>query len=136
MLEVLNKRYKAISNLFVHTLEDEHHVYPAPISVYVSIEDENKDIKNTVKLGFTSFHDSVLPITYFSLFFYLLSYEYKIETFYVEGLEKVETSTDLHGYTGTYKFVEGSILLNLGEEELYDKYKNFKNKLHSTNSAN
>lgn len=124
MIELFNKKYKASSNIFVNTVENDKYTYPAPIGVYATIEDEQKNLKNQVKFKFSSYYDSLLTIDFhFSAFMYLLTYDYHIETVYIEGLEKEEITTEINGYGGVYNFMNSNVLLNIGEEEIYDDYK-------------
>lgn len=124
MIEVFNTKYKAVSNIYVHTIEDEKYTYPAPLYVYATIEDEQKNLKNQVKFRFSSYYDSILTIDFhFSAFMYLLTYDYHIVTLYIEGLEKEEITSEVSGHGGVYNFMNTNVLLNLGEDELYDRYK-------------
>lgn len=124
MLILFDKKYKACSNLFVHTVEDEKFVYPAPLSIYASIEDEQRQLKNQIRFKFNSYYDSILTLDFhFSVFMYLLTYEYRMETILIEGLQKEELVSESNGYGGIYNFMNTSVLLNIGEQEIYDDYK-------------
>jgi len=124
MITVFNKNYKAVSNIFVHTVEDEKFTYPAPLSLCATIEDDAKHLKNQVKFKFASYYDSILVLDFhFSIFVYLLTHDYRLHTLYIAGLEKEEISTELYGYGGTYNFSNVNVLLNIGEEEIYDQYR-------------
>ena len=124
MIEVFNKKYKACSNIFVHTLEDEKFTFPAPLALYATIEDVQKDLKNEIKFTFSSYYNSLLILDFqFSVFMYLLSYDYHIDTIYIEGLEKEDVISEVQGYSAIYNFMNTNILVNMGADEIYDDYK-------------
>lgn len=124
MIDIFNKKYKACSNIFVHTLEDARYTYPAPLSVYATIKDEQKNLKTQIKFKFASYYDSILTLDFhFSAFMYLLSHEYRIETLYIARLEKEEITTESSGYGGIYNFNDIDVVFNIGEAEIYDRYK-------------
>jgi len=129
-IEIFEKKYKAVSNLFTRDIESNDYVFPAPLSIYGTIENETKNTKNILEFKFNSYYDSILIIdNYFQLFFYLLDFEYKLGTVLVENIIKTESNTDMYGYKGKYSFMEGNILLNIGTEEIYDDYCKIKTKL-------
>lgn len=124
MLEVFNKRYRACSNIFVQTLEGDKYTFPAPLSLYGTIEDVQKDLKNEIKFTFSSYYNSLLILDFqFSIFMYLLSFDYHIDTIYIEGLEKEDIISEVQGYSGVYNFMNTNILVNMGADEIYDQYK-------------
>lgn len=124
MIEIFGKKYRAASNIFVETIEDSDLVYPSPLSLCATIEDEQKHLKNELKFKFSSYYDSILVLDFqFSIFMYLLSYDYRIETLYIDKIEKKEVNNEMGGYGGTYSFDNMDVLINFGEDEIYDRYK-------------
>jgi hypothetical protein len=123
MITVFSKRYKAVSNLFVTNIEGENLVFPSPISIRAIIEDEQKNLANELEIKVKSYEDSMLILNgNFSLFFYLLTYTFNIECFYVANLTKDSTNQDVDGFRGLYKFVNTDVSMNIGTDEIYDKY--------------
>lgn len=128
MIDIFRKRYKACSNLFVNTLENENLVFPSPISLCAIIEDEQKSLVNELELKVTSYEDSPLTLNVsFSLFFYLLTFDYKMESFYVDNLTKASSNQEMDGYKGLYRFVNTDVAMNIGLDEIYARYMKIKN---------
>lgn len=124
MIEIFKQKYKAISNLYVDTIEGDSYVYPAPIKFCATIEDSEKGSKSQLTVGVTSYLDSILTLEYqFSLFFYLYSFDYVIRTVHLVGLNKLSTSSELYGSSGIFSFDSGNVLLNIQEEDTYGSYK-------------
>lgn len=127
MIDIFNKKYKAISNIFVKTIEDDDFVFPSPISVYAIIEDEQKNLINKIDFKFSSYQDSILTLdVYFSIFAYLLTFDYKIEILHIANLTKESVQQDMHGYKGTYKYLNEDVSMNIGLDEIYDLYRKVK----------
>ena len=116
----------SISNLFVRTYEQEDFCFPAPIVVHATIEKESEDTLNELEMTFSSYLDSILIFdTPFSLFFYLLTNEYKIETIFFRVVRKKKTEQEISGYKGIFEFNSGDdLIMNIGEIDIYDDYKN------------
>ena len=129
-IKIFDKTYKACSNLFVETIEEQRYTYPAPILIYGTIESESKNTKNNLELKFNSYYDSILTInSYFNLFFYILDFEYKLSTMYFKNILKSESNSEMYGYKGSYVFTEGNILMNVIEDNIYNDYNKIKTKL-------
>jgi hypothetical protein len=127
MIHVFDKHYKAISNIFVETHEGHKYTYPAPIDIYATIEDERKNLKNMIEFRVSSYLDSILPLTYnFSIFTYLLTFDYTIDTLYIASLMKTNTSSESYGYKGTFSFSNDNVMMNIGKTEIYDEYDKIK----------
>lgn len=123
MLNLFNKKYKAVSNIFVHTVEDKKYTFPAPISIYANIGNEQNGGCNEIHFKFSNYLDSFLPLSFhFSVFMFLLSHDYRIDAIYIEGLNKKEDTTEVSGYGATFNFLDTKLLVNLGEDEIYDDY--------------
>jgi hypothetical protein len=123
MIEVFESKYRAVSPVYVNTIEGYEWVYPSPLSLCVTIEDEQRQTKNEATFTFSNYYDSILVINFqFSIFMYLLSFDYHIDTLCIEGLEKKEDRNEANGYGGVYSFMNTLVLLNKGEEEVYDDY--------------
>lgn len=124
MLELFDKRYKAISNVFVETYTGEKYIFPAPIYIYGTIENETKNLKNRLEIRYDSFWDSLFILDYhFSFFAYLLTFEYRLETILIQNLIKKECSSDAYGYKGSFQFLNEDVILNISDDEVYDQYK-------------
>jgi len=122
-IKVFDKTYKSCSNLFVDTYIGEEFCFPSPISIFATIENEPKNIQNKLEVVFSSYNESILTLDYtFSLFFFLLNFEYKIETFHFPVLMKQESSPETYGYKGIYTFNSAELLTNQGTTEIYDQY--------------
>lgn len=129
MIELFDKRYYAISNLFISDYEGKEYVFPSPLSFIATMENEAKQLKNRIEIIFSNFYDSPLILPYsFDLFFYLLTFEYTIHTFKGVDLLVIDKSSDTRGHKGTYSFINDRITLNIGDTEIYDDYKKFKTK--------
>lgn len=129
MLNIFNKKYKAISNLFIETAEGDKFTFPAPISLLINIETNETETKNVFEIKVNSVEDSILSLSssYFSISFFLLTYEYTIDILYIDNILLMsDVQSDMHGYKGTYQFVTNSVSMNIGEDEIYDKYSKLK----------
>lgn len=123
MIEVFDKKYKAISNLYVTNYDSKTYIYPSPFYVHATIENETRNLKNRLEVKVDTYNASILTLDYyFDLFFYLFSFEYKIDTILIRNCIKEDTNQDINGYKGSFRFLNNDILLNLGNTELYDKY--------------
>lgn len=131
-LVIFDKKYKCISNLFVekdnsNTTKCINFVYPYPLEVYGTIENEEKNTKNNLDLTFSSYYDSILIIdSYFSLFFYLLDFDYTITTMYFRNIIKNKSNSEINGYKGSYNFTNDNIILNISEDEVENEYNKIK----------
>lgn len=123
MLNIFNKKYKACSNLFVTTLEGAEYTFPAPLEVHAMIEDENKNLINKVDFKVSSYLDSILTLDInFSIFAYLLTHDYRLDCVYIADVIKESVSPDSDGYKGTFRFLNENVSMNIGMEEIYDRY--------------
>lgn len=132
MLNIFGVKYKAISNLFVDTVEGESFTFPAPIALYAAIEETDTSSKNIFDIKVNSVQDSILSLSssYLSLFFYALSFEYKVNVFYLDNLIlSSDIQSDMYGYKGTYQFVNTNIAMNIGLDEVFDQYKKIKDSM-------
>ena len=43
MIQIFDKKYKAISNIFVTTYDDNKYVFPSPMSIEMTIANEEKN---------------------------------------------------------------------------------------------
>lgn len=124
MIKLFDERYLAISNLVVKTYDGQSYVFPSPLTVYATIENENKNTKNEITFKFQSFSESPLILEYtFSCFFYLLTPYYKINTMYFGVLQKENVQQEHTGYKATYSFNNESLVANIGNTEIYDEFK-------------
>lgn len=124
MIELFNRKYKAVSNLFVRTIEEDNFVYPAPLSVYGTLENNDKNLNNEIEFRFSSYYDSILTLDYnFCLTLFLLTPYYIIEVISIEDIIKKEDSLDTYGYKGKFSFQDGSLTMNILETDIYDLYK-------------
>ena len=122
-LDIFNKRYKACSNLFVKTIENKDYIFPSPLHIYATIEDENKNTRNLIEFKFDSFYDSILILNgYFDIFLCLLDFEYKITTLYIESIINTSTSSEGYGYKGSYLFSNENLVLNITEKDFYNDF--------------
>ena len=125
-IEVLNKGYRAVSPIFVETIEGDKFTYPAPVymNIHMPSADEGKSQPNTFEVRYPTYVHGILPLDfYFSAFFYLMTFDYKLSTFHVEGLVKDSVDTTMYGYKGIFYFEDGNVNINIGTEEIYDDYK-------------
>lgn len=130
MIDIFGKKYKAISNLFIHTVEDEHHVFPAPLSMLATLDNNDKNTTNQLELRFSSYFDSVLPLDFsFRFTCFLLTPYYSIEVLSIEDLVKKEDIIDTYGYKATFGFQDGAISMNLMGTDIYDKFKKFEKEI-------
>lgn len=126
MIDIFGKRYKSISSIFVDTIEDEHFVYPYPLSVKGTLENAEKGVANELEFRFASYFDSPLVLdSSFDLCFYCLTPYYQIEVIAVQGVFKKEDILDTYGYKGVFSFQDGSVSMNILETDIYDKFKLF-----------
>lgn len=124
MIEVFDKKYKAISNLFVETYTSNSYTFPSPIEINAKIGNDTKKTKNEMKMVFSSYLDSILIVPYyFDLFFYCLSFEYKIDTILLRNILLVDYRQELNGYKAEYRFLSDDITINFGDTEIYDNYR-------------
>lgn len=122
-IQLFDKPYKSCSNLFVDTYTGEEYCFPSPFFISATIENETKKTTNKLELGFVSFNESPLILDYsFSLFFFVLNFEYKIESFYFPVLMKQESNPESFGYKGIYTFNSQDVISNIGNTEIYDDY--------------
>ncbi|MGL5923681.1 hypothetical protein [Chroococcidiopsis sp.] len=121
MIDIFSKRYLAVSNAFVTTIEGDVFVYPAPLSVHGTIEDESKSTKSRFEFHVSSYTDSFLALNSpHSIFLYLLSMEYTIDTLYIQYLRKEEVRQEVGGYKGIYDYVNQDVAMNMSIEEVSD----------------
>jgi hypothetical protein len=126
MLKLFNKQYKAISNLLVTTIEEEHLVYPYPLSAIGTTYNESDNTQNQIEFRFSNYFDSILTLDYsFNLTFFLFTPLYRLEIMTVEQIVKAEDMADSYGYKGIFKFQDGALRMNIMAEDTYDKYKLF-----------
>lgn len=129
MLNIFGKKYKAISNLFIETVEGDKLTFPAPISLHINIENNETESKNVFDIKVSSIEDSILSLSsaYFSLCFYLLSFEYKIDIVFMDMVMlSSDITSDTTGYKASYQFLSNNVSMNLGQDEIFNKYKQLK----------
>lgn len=132
MLLIFGKKYKAISNLFVETIEGESFVFPAPLAIHAEILDGEESFKTKFEIKNPNVQDSIFSLgaTYLSLLFYGLNHEYKIDVVYIENMIlDSDISSDMFGYKGNYSFISDNISMNIGTDEIFDKYKKLKDSM-------
>lgn len=124
MIKLFDRPYLAVSNLIVQTYEGLSYVFPSPLSVEATIENEDKNIKNQLIFRFSNYNESLLVLPYtFSLFMYLLTPLYTIDTMYFRVLKKITSAPEVNGYKGIYEFSNfntDDLIINEGTEEIYD----------------
>jgi hypothetical protein len=110
-IECLGTKYFAISNLFVKSIDGDFFTFPSPYSI--TIESDFKK-NSTIELCYSSYYESPLVLDYiFDLFFYVISFDGKIETFFLRSVhQKEEPRNESYGYKGIYSFQPDLILQN------------------------
>lgn len=110
-IECLGTKYFAISNLFVRDIDGNFFTFPSPYSI--TIESDFKK-NSTIEICYASFYDSPLVLDYiFDLFFYVISFDGKIESFFLRSVhQKEEPRNESYGYKGIYSFQPDLILQN------------------------
>lgn len=110
-IECLGTKYFAISNLFIRDIDGNFFTFPSPYSI--TIESDFKK-NSTIEICYASFYDSPLVLDYiFDLFFYVISFDGKIETFFLRSVhQKEEPRNESYGYKGIYSFQPDLILQN------------------------
>ena len=110
-IECLGTKYFAISNLFIRDIDGNFYTFPSPYSI--NIESDFKK-NNTIELCYSSYYESPLVLDYiFDLFFYVISFDGKIETFFLRSVhQKEEPRNESYGYKGIYSFQPDLILQN------------------------
>lgn len=127
MIQVFDKRYKSISNLFISTYEGFEYVFPSPQSCSATMGKEVENTNNEIVFVFSNYYDSPLVVDYyFDCFFYLLTYEYTLDTVYLKNLLHSSDMSETNGHKAIYNFISDDLTLNLGEQEIYDDYQRFK----------
>lgn len=110
-IDCFGTKYFAISNLFTKSIDGDFFTFPSPYSITIS-SDFKKD--NTIELCYASFYESPLILDYiFDLFFYAISFEGTIESFFLRSIhQKEEPRNESYGYKGLYSFQPDLILQN------------------------
>ncbi|UQS94906.1 hypothetical protein Pam2_26 [Pseudanabaena phage Pam2] len=110
-IECFGTKYFAISNLFVRDIDGNFFTFPSPYSI--KVESDFKQ-NSTIEICYASFYDSPLVLDYiFDLFFYVISFDGKIETFFLRSVhQKEEPRNESYGYKGIYSFQPDLILQN------------------------
>jgi hypothetical protein len=127
MITVLDKKYQSCSNIFVDTAEGDEYIFESPYSLNIKIDSETE--KANIEIVNPDFFRSILCLTtYYSFFIYLLSLEYKIDSIYIENIEKQEVQQTSNGSKGIYVFAPSAIIINYGITEVFDDYKKFRKK--------
>lgn len=122
-INIFDKKYKACSNIFTETVEQNNYIFPYPTYIYATIENESKNTRNLIEFKFSSFYDSILILDgYFDIFFYLLDFDYKITTLHIKNILLESSNQDMYGYKGSYLFSNGNLILNVTEDNYYDDY--------------
>ena len=112
-INIFNKNYKAVSNLYVRDIEENDLVYPAPIGMCVKIKEDDKDV-NKLYLYVTSYLDSPLTLDYYiHLFFYVLGEDFTLNTFLFKQIVLQETTPEVQGHKGTYSFEPNQVVSNV-----------------------
>ena len=113
-IDCFGTKYYAVSNLFVRDIDGNFFTFPAPYSIYIA-----PDLKksNTIELCYANYHESPLILDYiFDLFFYVISFEGAIESFFLRSiLQKEEPKNESYGYRGVYSFEPDFIIQNKSE---------------------
>ena len=131
-IECLGTKYYAISNLFIRDIDANFFTFPSPYSIIIE-SDFKKN--STIEICYASFYDSPLVLDYiFDLFFYVISFDGKIESFFLRSVhQKEEPRNESYGYKGIYSFqpdliLQNNTLLNEKTElgQFYDKLINLK----------
>lgn len=126
MIYVFNEYFKACSNIFITNIEEETSVFPSPLSLNISTDNDNSENSNKqtiLEIKVNSYLDSFLPLNKnFSFFVYLLNQEYIIKTIYIGNLIKESVNQEIGGYKGRYRFTTDSVAMNIGLNNVYDKY--------------
>lgn len=131
-IECLGTKYFAISNLFLRDIDGNFFTFPAPYSIAIESDFKKNSI---IEICYASFYDSPLVLDYiFDLFFYVISFDGKIESFFLRSVhQKEEPRNESYGYKGIYSFqpdliLQNNTLLNEKTElgQFYDKLINLK----------
>lgn len=131
-IKIFETEYKAISNLFLDDIEGNHYVFPYPIELRATMknEDTNRDF-NKLEVIVPNYFDSILTIDYYvNIFFYVLTFDFILQTFLFEQVGRKDSTTDVRGYKGIYMFDPTRVVNNicsLPNEKIYNLYKPFYN---------
>ena len=131
-IDIFGTKYKAISNIYVDDIEGNHYVFPYPLSLHVTMKNEDMDKDfNKIEITVPSYFDSMLTVDYYvNIFFYVLTYDFILQTYYFEQVGRKDTTTDIRGYKGVYMFDPTRVvnnICNLSNEKMYKLYKKFHN---------
>ncbi|QIW88470.1 hypothetical protein [Pseudanabaena phage PA-SR01] len=110
-IECFGTKYFAISNLFVRNIDGNFFTFPSPYSI--KVESDFKQ-NNTIEICYANYYECPLILDYiFDLFFYVISFEGAIETFFLRSVhQKEEPRNESYGYKGIYSFQPDLILQN------------------------
>jgi hypothetical protein len=132
MLNIFDKSYKACSNLIIEDIEGNKYIYPSPLEIHATIENESKNTKNEISFKFTSYYDSIIVIkSYFKLFFITLDFEFGLTSFYFKSIIQKENSNDMSGHKVMYIFNNDDLILNIAnnlDNNIYNEYTKIKQK--------
>lgn len=110
-IDCFGTKYFAISNLFIRDIDGNFFTFPSPYSL--KIESDFKANSN-VEICYANYYECPLILDYiFDLFFYVISFEGAIESFFLRSIhQKEEPRNESYGYKGIYSFQPDLILQN------------------------
>lgn len=130
MIDLFGKKYIAISNLFVYTIEEDRYTFPCPLSATATLESSDKNTVNQIEFRFSSYFDSILVLDCsFRLTCFLMTPYYGIEVLSIEDLVKKEDTIDTYGYKAVFGFQEGALSMNIMHTDIYPSYKKFEKEI-------
>jgi hypothetical protein len=130
MIDLFGKKYIAISNLFVYTIEEERYTFPCPLSAVATLENGDKNTTNSIEFRFSSYFDSILVLdSAFKLTCFLLTPYYGVEVLSVEDMIKKEDTMDTYGYKASFSFQEGALSMNIMQKDIYSSFKKFQKEI-------
>ena len=127
-LKIFNVGFKAISNLFVETIEDKQFCFPAPLRLHATINnEEGKNVVGELSILTPTYLSSPLIVDhYIDLFCYVLAQDYVLHTYLFRQILLKDYSTEMSGYSGTYIFDPSKVMTNICElsnQTLYSLFK-------------
>jgi hypothetical protein len=126
-IKIFNTGFKAVSNVFVDTIDDKSHCFSSPIRLHATISEESgKSVVGELSLLYPVYLSSPFIIDYYiDLFFYALAHDYVLHTYLFKQILLTDYSSEMSGYTGKYMFDPANVVTNICElsnQTLYSMY--------------
>lgn len=102
-IDCFGTKYFAVSNLFVKDIDGNCFTFPSPYSIKAESDFE---ATSNLEICYASYYESPLILDYiFDLFFYVMSLDGKIESFFLRSIyQKEPPRSESYGYRGIYGF--------------------------------